>query len=308
MWKKISDRSYSAFTVSNLYYNERLDKYAFYYDGTYYIAPLPYPTLHIDGNPCVHNEWSFLNFDITWGQRISNRKEWYYCPILDMYIWYLDAGRNYNSTDWLVTKWVISKTLGSGVFWKYVETYDPPDPVVNCTDISQRDEWWATSGGVIETYWDYGYKYFNPPPVPQNPKVVTASVVGGESSPTFTGEYSGGTVIGWKQLSSTGSGAFSSFREYNEKYNGEYLFKVPVSGTFNLWFDGVEYIISQAINNKSSFYWHSSTLIGTYTYELNGTNYIGYSDADVQFDSYVNDNQTVEEFIAQVNIKGFSRY
>ncbi len=100
-----------------------------------------------------------------------------------------------------------------------------------------------------------------------------------------TGEYSDGTVVGWKKLNSTLSAL--DFYELSDLYGTKNVYK-SFDEIYFIWWDEVnaKYVCSTLVGELTEDYWESATIIGTYTY--GGPNTL--SNFDTALDSYTDNS------------------
>ena len=104
---------------------------------------------------------------------------------------------------------------------------------------------------------------------------------------TLIGEYSDGTVVGWKKFNADNSFVFYEINQENE---AEYVLKES-GGTYYIWKNGSgNYICSLEVGINGSEYWESLTLEGTYEHNNDaGLNFT------LSFSEYVGNNKFLDD-------------
>ena len=237
MYLKSTDLYYGTYPV--YYYDSDSNMWIWSISTTYYqSAIIGYP-IKIDGATQIYSSGYIYNGYPYYVTTISS---------VIYYVWY--------STD--LAKWIISTYLGYGIREYSSNSGDP---------------WWSLSGTTITgTYVKRGNQRSS-----GSNKVVTAGIIEGRSASALIGIYepvagsavTGNVWIGWKILEDTILDPAIEFIQDEALYNS---LETYTSATRSIWFDGSNYIISNAIGTKDTLigYWSCATLLGEYTRTFTG--------------------------------------
>ena len=113
-------------------------------------------------------------------------------------------------------------------------------------------------------------------------KIDSSDEIKSGGSNEYTGEYSGGTVVGWKSLLVSGLTGTGLDGVYVEKNVDGILYNRTSTPLSRVYYDTSlsKYILKY---NVSDEHWESNTLTGTYVYVGDGSE----NNATVTFDGYV---------------------